>query len=71
MTEKILLENAVNKENRRFLRMQEAATHYGMGLTSFRKLAYEANAVYRIRKIVLVNLDLFEKYLEEFRECND
>ncbi len=51
MTEKILLKNAISKESRRFLRMQEAAIHYGMGLTSFRKFAYEANAVYRIKNL--------------------
>ena len=41
---------------------------FSMGLHSFMELAKEAKAVYRIRRIVLVNTDIIEEYLENFRE---
>ena len=39
-----------------------------MGLSKFQALAKEAKATYKVDKLVLVNCDLFEKYLETFRE---
>ncbi len=41
---------------------------YSMGLSKFQTLAREAKATYKVDKLVLVNCDLFEKYLETFRE---
>ena len=40
---------------------------YGMGKQKFRALAKDAGAIIRIGSIVLVDLDIFEKYLETFR----
>ena len=37
-------------------------------LTKFQELAKEAKAVYKIDKVALVNCEIFEKYLETFRE---
>ena len=39
---------------------------FSMGIHSFMDLAKEAKAVYRIRRIVLVNTDIVEEYLENF-----
>ncbi len=39
-----------------------------MGFHTFQKLAKEANAIYRVRKIVLVNTEIFEEFLETFKE---
>lgn len=41
---------------------------YSLGLTKFQALAKEAKATYKIDKVVLVNCEIFEKYLETFRE---
>ena len=38
-----------------------------MGLSKFSQLAREANAVYKIDGIVLVNTEIFDRYLEGFR----
>ena len=38
-----------------------------MGVDKFEKLAKDANATYKIDKLVLVNCDIFEEYLETFR----
>ncbi|MFI3214679.1 MAG: DUF6462 family protein [Eubacteriales bacterium] len=48
--------------------IDEGARKYSMGLSKFQTLSREAKAVYKVDKIVLVNCDLFEKYLETFRE---
>ena len=51
------------------VRYPEGAQRYSLGLTKFQELAKEAKAVYKIDKIALVNCEIFEKYLETFREC--
>ena len=54
---------------KKFVRYKEGAEKYSLGLTKFQALAKEARAVYKIEGIALVNCDIFEKYLETFREC--
>ena len=39
-----------------------------MGIHSCMDLAKEAKAVYRIKRIVLVNTEIVEEYLENFRD---
>ena len=39
-----------------------------MGVTKFQILAKEAKATYKIDGIVLVNCEIFERFLEGFRE---
>lgn len=48
---------------------KEGAEKYSLGLTKFQALAKEAKAVYKIDGIALVNCEIFEKFLESFREC--
>ena len=49
---------------KKFVRYKEGAEKYSIGLTKFQ----EAKAVYKIDGLALVNCELFEKYLETFRE---
>lgn len=56
------------RRSKKFVRYSEGAEIYGIGLTKFQELAKEAKAVYKIDRIVLVNCELFEKFLEGFRE---
>lgn len=51
---------------KKFVRYQEGAEKYSLGLTKFQKLAKEAKAVYKIDKVALVNCEIFELYLESF-----
>lgn len=51
----------------RFVRYRAGAERYGLGVTKFQELAKKANAVYKVDKVVLVNCELFERYLEAFR----
>ena len=53
------------------MRYQEGAEKYSMGLHKFQTLAKEANAIYKVDKIVLVNCEIFEQYLETFRVYDD
>ena len=41
---------------------------YSMGVHTFQQLAKDARAVYHVKRIVLVNLDLIDEYLEAFRD---
>ena len=47
---------------KKFVRYQEGAELYSIGLTKFQELAKEAKAVYKIDKVALVNCEIFEKY---------
>ena len=55
------------KYAKKFVRYPEGAEKYSIGLTKFQALAKEANAVYKVDGIALVNCEIFEKYLETFR----
>lgn len=53
---------------KKFVRYKEGAELYSMGHSKFEQLAKEAKATYKVNGIVLVNCEIFEKYLEKFRE---
>lgn len=53
---------------KKFVRYKEGAEKYSLGLTKFQALAKEAKAVYKVDGVALVNCELFEKFLETFRE---
>ena len=59
---------ATKKMEKKFVRYPEGAEKYSLGLTKFQALAKEAKAVYKIDKVALLNCEIFEKYLETFRE---
>ena len=57
-----------NKVNvKRFGRYKEGAELYSMCQTKFEEIAKEAGAVYKLNKLVLVNCDILDDYLETFR----
>lgn len=55
------------KEWKKFRRYQDGADYYGMSKSSFMKLAKDARAIYKPGKVVLVNCEILEKYLEGFK----
>ena len=59
---------ATRKFVKKFVRYKEGAEKYSLGLTKFQALAKEAKAVYKVDGVALVNCELFEKFLETFRE---
>lgn len=52
---------------KKFVRYKEGAELYSICQSKFEQLAKDAKAVYKVNKVVLVNCELFEKYLETFR----
>lgn len=62
------LEKLVKEGRKKFVRYEEGAMLYSMGVHTFQQLAKDARAVYRVKRIVLVNLDLIDEYLEAFRD---
>ena len=56
------------KGRKKFVRYEEGAMLYSMGVHTFQQLAKDARAVYHVKRIVLVNLDLIDEYLEAFRD---
>ena len=53
-------------KNKRFVRYPEGAEMYSMSLSKFQQLAKDAKACYKMNRLVLVNLDILEEYLETF-----
>lgn len=54
-------------EKKRLVRYKEGAEMYSMGMNKFQTLAKDAGAILKIDRIVLVDLDIFDQYLETFR----
>lgn len=54
-------------DRKRFVRYKEGAEMYSMCQSKFEQMAKDAKAIYKVDKLVLVNCDIFEKYLETFR----
>ncbi len=53
---------------KKFVKYDEGAQIMSMGIHAFMELAKEAKAVYRIRRIVLVNMDIIYEYMETYRD---
>ena len=53
-----------NTTRKKWVRYNEGAILYSMGIHSFMDLAKEAKAIYRIRRIVLVNTEKLDEYIE-------
>ncbi len=58
-------DKVVNRK--RLVRYKEGAEMYSVGLNKFQTLAKDAGAIIKIDRIVLVDLDLLDQYLESFR----
>ena len=56
-----------NVNKKRFVSYKEGAELYSMCQRKFEQMAKDANAIYKLDKLVLVNCDIFEDYLETFR----
>ena len=55
------------KNGKRFVRYKEGAEMYSMCQSKFEQMAKDAKAIHKVDKLVLVNCDIFEQYLETFR----
>lgn len=55
-------------QSKKFVRLKEGAALYSIGLNTFRELAKDAGAIYHVKKIVLVNTEILDEFLEAFRD---
>ena len=62
------LRTMVRSDGKKFLRLDEGAALYSIGLNTFRDIARDAGAIYRVKRIVLVNTELIDEFLETFHE---
>lgn len=53
---------------KKYVNAVEGAAIYGLGKTRIMALAKEAGAVYKVGNSALINTEIFESYLEKFRE---
>ena len=51
---------------KKFVRYDEGAILYSVGLHTFQDMAKEAGAVYHVKRCVLVNTEKLDQYLEHF-----
>lgn len=61
-----VLKNLVKSGQKKFVRYDEGAVLYSVGLHTFQDLAKEAGAVYHVKRVVLVNTEKVDQYLEHF-----
>ncbi len=55
----------INKK--KFVRYKEGAEIYSMCQSKFERMAKDAGAIYKLNKLVLVNCEIFDEYLETFK----
>ncbi len=53
---------------KKYVNATEGSIIYAIGKTRFMTLAGEAGAIYKVGNSALVNTEVFEMYLEKFRE---
>lgn len=58
----------LRKLRRKFLRYQQAELVYSLSHKKLMELASDAGALYRMDSTVLINREIFDAYLEQFRE---
>lgn len=59
--------NVAKNMKKKFVRYKEGADLYSICQSKFEQMAKDAGACYKLDKVVLVNCDIFEKYLENFK----
>ena len=55
----------------KFVRYSEGAEMYHMSVSKFMQMAKDAKAVYKLGQLVLVNLAIFDEYIETFHIVDD
>ena len=60
------LEELVYSKRKKYVKYSEGAVLYSMSVNTFRKLARDAKAVYKINRIVLVDINKVDQLLEAF-----
>ena len=59
------------KENKKYVRYSQGAELYSMSVSKFMQLAKDAKACYKLNQLVLVNVEIIDRYLETFHIVDD
>ena len=62
------IKDTARESRRKYLRYKDAEIVYSITHKKLLELAGKAGAIYRIDGYVLINRDIFDEYLEQFRE---
>ena len=62
---------AYKAKSKKFVRYADGAELYSMSVSKFMQLAKDAKACYKVNQLVLVNLEIIDKYLEMFHIVED
>ena len=62
------IKDTARELRRKYLRYKDAELVYSIQHKKLMELADRAGAIYRIDGYVLINRDIFDEYLEQFRE---
>lgn len=58
-------------KGKKYVRSEEGAELFSVGRHTFQKWAKQANAIYKINGVVLVNIEKIEKFIEAFEVQED
>ena len=64
------IKDTARELRRKYLRYRDAELVYSIQHKKLLELADRAGAIYRIDGYVLINRDIFDEYLEQFRDSN-
>ena len=53
-------------DKKKYVRYDVACDMYGMGLTKLKEVARDAGAVYKLNRLVLINVEKMDEYIETF-----
>ena len=62
------IQELVRGRGKKFVSIEEGALLYSLGRNTFRDMAEDAGAVYHVKRRVLINTEVFDEYLESFRD---
>ena len=55
-------------DHKKFIRYKEGAKIFSMSEREFNKLAHDAGAIYKRNKMVLVNTEILDRFMEYYRQ---
>jgi len=61
------MQDTITSRRSKFVRHDEGAVMYSMSKNTFMQLAHDAQAIYKVNRMVLVNTEILDEYLESFR----
>lgn len=64
------IRESAKRLRRQFLRYKDAEIVYSLSHKKLLEMAGNAGAIYRMDGTVLINRDIFDEYLEQFREVS-